>query len=543
MNIHLGYEIHTGKAVAIPLRHQAVTGITQRSGKTTTMEALIQRAGVRAVAFITKRGEKSFAGCPIIPPYFRQRADWQFVSSILEAALHEKLHLERTTIMNVCRDAKTLQEVEQNIERGLETVRAGTFNEAMYIRLQEYLKLVLPQIEKLPYQNTVKLARGINVMDLRDYSTDLQSLVIHSVMEWVYEKETNCVVIVPEAPDFIPRQYASPVKRMAEKLIRKSGGLENFLWIDSQDIAGVSREVLRQVTVYIMGVQRDEHEIERGLKHIPTETLGRKPKADDLTSLGVGQFIACYDDQVRRVYVQPHWMSNEMAEILARTNQRPSAALINARKDEEEKMWQEKYETAQQEIARLTETVRQLRDDLKAEKENRKSKIENRPSALAALPEQARNQAVPGQAVMPPSVIPAKAGIQFDDELSGLPWLPRDHADAFYRFIRDRAMRDPQVLCILAQQPEILVKLERPTVNLDGNTLRGGLARMIHDGFFKEAKNGNSSFVELKRRGVAVAKPNVYRELDKLAEMGFLTKEATGYQAVADMKCRIVNAE
>ena len=64
---------------------------------------------------------------------------------------------------------------------------------------------------------------------------------------------------------------------------------------------------------------------------------------------------------------------------------------------------------------------------------------------------------------MPPSVIPAKAGIQFDDELSGLPWLPRDHADAFYRFIRDRAMRDPQVLCILAQQPEILVKLENST--------------------------------------------------------------------------------
>src|SRR6185436_19410240 len=81
MTIHLGYEVGTGKPVEIPLAHLAVTGQTQQSGKTTTREALITRAKLPAIAFITKRGEGVFATGRRIPPYFRERADWQFVSS------------------------------------------------------------------------------------------------------------------------------------------------------------------------------------------------------------------------------------------------------------------------------------------------------------------------------------------------------------------------------------------------------------------------------------------------------------------------------
>lgn len=48
--IPLGYEVETGKPVAIPLRHVAVTGQTQLSGKTTTLEALVARSGLRVRA-------------------------------------------------------------------------------------------------------------------------------------------------------------------------------------------------------------------------------------------------------------------------------------------------------------------------------------------------------------------------------------------------------------------------------------------------------------------------------------------------------------
>jgi hypothetical protein len=59
-------ERRSGEPVEIPLRHMVVTGQTQEAGKTTTLEALIARSGVKAVAFVTKRGEGSFANARTI---------------------------------------------------------------------------------------------------------------------------------------------------------------------------------------------------------------------------------------------------------------------------------------------------------------------------------------------------------------------------------------------------------------------------------------------------------------------------------------------
>jgi hypothetical protein len=49
--ILLGFEAGTGAEVKIPFHHTIVTGTTQLSGKTTTLEALVSRSGARAIAF------------------------------------------------------------------------------------------------------------------------------------------------------------------------------------------------------------------------------------------------------------------------------------------------------------------------------------------------------------------------------------------------------------------------------------------------------------------------------------------------------------
>ena len=89
-SIHLGYVVGTGEPVEVPLRHTAVTGQTQESGKTTTLEGLIARSGQQAIAYVTKRGESSFHVMQPIPPFFQERADWKFVQSLLEAATEQK---------------------------------------------------------------------------------------------------------------------------------------------------------------------------------------------------------------------------------------------------------------------------------------------------------------------------------------------------------------------------------------------------------------------------------------------------------------------
>jgi hypothetical protein len=90
----------------------------------------------------------------------------------------------------------------------------------------------------------------------------------------------------------IPQNRGSPVLLACEQLIRKGGAAKNFVWLDSQDIAGVHKNILRSVGVWILGVQREANEIKRALAHIPGNV--RKPSADDIMGLERGQFFACY---------------------------------------------------------------------------------------------------------------------------------------------------------------------------------------------------------------------------------------------------------
>jgi hypothetical protein len=92
--ILLGFEVNTAEPVYIPLHHLAIFGITQLSGKTTTLEALISRSGRKAVAFITKRGERGFQRYNLIEPYYKPRSDWQFVEGLVNVALGEKVKFE-----------------------------------------------------------------------------------------------------------------------------------------------------------------------------------------------------------------------------------------------------------------------------------------------------------------------------------------------------------------------------------------------------------------------------------------------------------------
>ncbi len=73
--IHLGFEVGSGNPVQIQPSHIIVTGLTQQSGKTTTLEALITRSGLRAIVFRTKPGEKGFNAGSLAAPYFKEHAD------------------------------------------------------------------------------------------------------------------------------------------------------------------------------------------------------------------------------------------------------------------------------------------------------------------------------------------------------------------------------------------------------------------------------------------------------------------------------------
>jgi hypothetical protein len=500
-----------------------VTGQTQESGKTTTLEALIRRSELPAIAFLTKRGEGSLSGRQILP-YFRERGDWRFVESILESTMRERMKFERAWIVRACEGAQTLTHVLRNVEKLQASARRG-LSQDVYMLLGEYLKKVVPLIASLPKElsdSPVPFTlpdRGLSVMDLIRYPEELQLLVIASTLEWIHKYCSGVITVIPEAWKFIPEGRNTPVKVIAEKLAREGAALKNFLWIDSQDIAGVAKLLLRSCAVWLIGVQREANEVKRAIANMPEGM--KRPKPGDVATLEIGQFFSCHGHELRKVYVQPAWLSDEYASLVA-TGQytvpdHMAARLKRELQGEDEAMWKERFEQEKARADALELQLQTVRDNYLKLAESGKV-----PAVPLSTPSTTSTESTPStDPITPPADV-----LKWADQI-------RDDVIAVLR-------NDPVVLEILASRPEITVNVKREKITLDGTTLRGRLAILVSESFFDAGANGNTAFNELKRRGVATAKPNVYRELDKLTEMGFLLKSDAGYQAVPGMKVNLV---
>lgn len=129
--IKIGYEIGTGAEVNIEPSHLIVTGLTQQSGKTTTLESLMKRSKKRAIVFRTKIGEKSFLEGTIIPPYFKDRSDWQFIQGLVEATIKERLRSwDRSAIIRVSKKIdegiKQLKEAKKKLNSEVKKIKNET---------------------------------------------------------------------------------------------------------------------------------------------------------------------------------------------------------------------------------------------------------------------------------------------------------------------------------------------------------------------------------------------------------------------------------
>lgn len=597
MGLLLGFEIGTGRRVEIPeTGHLACFGQTQLSGKTTALEGMTWRGGFKAVAFITKQGEGGFLTGRMIPPYFSEPTNdeefplWKWVKSILEANQQRRMNFEESWIIRACEDpepAKTLAEVHANIKgliegefawvekgRGKVWTRekkwirkpVSGMNAGVYTSLNAYFNIVMPQLARLPYTKKLELGPGLNVMDLREYAMETQALVIRSVMEWVYQHERNVRVIVPESQDFVPQGKNSPVKMACENLVRKAGANHNFMWLDSQDMAAVDKIMLRACSIVLCGVQTEMHEIDRTIGSMFDNTL----KPIDIARLKIGEFfVRTPGATLFKVYVQPAWMDSELhAQAIAKGEEAVSSArqMLTAFKKThkpsppaavpdppklEMLQIQEKEETMPEYKRSAAERVEDLVHQLRNTGAVKPSEIVEpllnlltdyrqlvtTHDALAArldkLLKDSPNGALGGSTIAPEQI---RGG---QDRSQAHPGQQSLTLEEIYRYVVAHAAKDPGVLEILTRRPELRVKVERVTIEAKGSSLRGQMALLIHKKFFDTPKTASAAHAELQRLGIRGSKPSVYQELDKLAEMGFVTKETDGYKAVPDMKASI----
>jgi hypothetical protein len=520
----LGYEVGSGDVVEIPVLNLAVVGQTQRSGKTTALEALVRRSGVRALTFVTKRGEKSFSDGRRVDPYFHDRADWQFVTSILDATLQEKNKFLRPWIMKICRTTKTLADVQRAVRKALE--KATGLNEGVYTQLDAYLDLIVPEIERTRLAESLELGAGLNVMDVSGFATPMQMLFIQSAIDWINLHEQDTIVVIPEAWEFVPEGMGSPVKAAATTLVRKGSGIGNHVWLDSQDMAGVAKVLLRGCPVWLIGVQREANEIKRNLANIPASI--KKPTPAAVATLERGQFYACWGTHSIKTYVQPAWMDADEAREIARGGVQLTMPPVKQSTPKETIVDEKEARELRQENANLKRRIDELERFINQPKVGDSIEITKGAEKIMEREIAGPRKEPPGRETAP---IAAPASLNGDSE-------------AIYQFVKQRLSAEaPALLRVLTVKPELEVQVSRRVISSDGSSTQGRLARIVAAGFLNETRRFSECLRELERTGLRVNNKSLSQAFKELTNAGFLTKEGEeGYRAVPDMKVRIVEA-
>lgn len=315
--IKLGYEIGTGEEIGINPSHVIVTGVTQLSGKTTTLHALIKRSELKAIVFKTKIGEKSFTEGTEIAPFFRDRSDYEFVKSLIEAYSKEKMSIEKGTLMTLCKGSASLIDIKKRVDEKLSEGKLRGIMLEIYTRLQHYLENLIPQIQYANLSKTLMVYDGINIMNLERFSEEAQALIIQSVADEVLKTMHDVIIVIPEAWKFLPQKYNNPCKRVVESFIRQGATNGNYIWIDSQDMAGVDKIPLKQISTWILGYQQERNEVRHTLDEISLPKKS-KPTEDEIMGLRKGHFFLSSYEGVKKVYVQPLWVDDADAQKIAK---------------------------------------------------------------------------------------------------------------------------------------------------------------------------------------------------------------------------------
>jgi len=530
--ILLGYEVGSGEPVFVPLHHLAIFGMTQLSGKTTTLEGLISRSELRAIAFITKRGEAGFTRYNLITPYYKPRADWQFVEGLVNVALGEKVKYEpgmRYGIMKVCKGRKDLKEIQKAaLEFARESKRE--FMRAVYEKLAAYLEIVIPELEKWVFTDKLDLSEGINVMDLSGMRLETQHLVIASTIEYAFANLDHVIVIIPEAWETIPQFKMTPVKWVAQQFIRKGAALGNYLWLDSQDIGGIDKTPLRQCDNWLMGRMKEAHEVERILKQL----LGMKVPAEEIQTLPLGHFYAAIGNDVKKVYVLPVGVPEEVGRDVALGKRSPESVrddFLKPKMEVDDLVWKEKYEQLEKRFTDVrTEIFNELKKEFEGKIEDERQKAFR--EALQKVDEIKKQWNVEEYQQTIMQLKDDKATLETElKELEPLKVFKEAFIKAFGEIVSRPGFEPgssvPSEVNVQREVPALTVQVIRKPLVLSTDNAQGRAALLYAEGFFDEEERSIGAVQkEMIRRGWS-RDPRLSGFLDDLCSWGYLRKRRT----------------
>jgi hypothetical protein len=333
--------------------------------------------------------------------------------------------------------------------------------------------------------------------------------------------------------------------------------VSNFLLCDSQDIAGVSPVIRQASSVWLLGVQRELNELKRAVKMMPVGV--KRPKADDVATLELGQFYACHGATAIKTYVRPTWMHEHLARRVAmgELDVRNAAAIATAgnvrnaadavfsrpmthvgaiarsltSRPKEDAVTKTEAETLTRENEQLKAENVDLRRRLEALEKEQHAGDAKHMDRGRTKPAAAARAASVSDHERPPA---ADSRATAHGAAAAASTTNGDIDDATYQAIKARLIADaPAILQVTLEKPRLEVTITRPTLSFDEHTLKWRIVRLLSEGFFTtERKSPSQIRAALKRTGPDANTANIGRAMDEFVKAGVFVDEGTGYLAV-----------
>lgn len=558
--ILLGHKVPSGERFYIPLGHTVFTGMTALAGKTTGVKAIAHRLPqtsadhpFKILVFLTKRGEKVFAdtnNANVVVPFYRERFDWEYVRGLLEATWHERLKFETPWIIRICKMAaqelrgredlspgEGLRVVRQLLGKMLTSEKLRDFDRNIYTTLAAYMDKVLPTLEgaRQQFADQLKIMPGINVMDLIAWYTheEVQMLVIRACMEEILKSGVNVVVALPEAWKMLPQGRNTPVKLFFEKFIREGATNGCYLIIDAQDLGGVDKTPLRQVSVWIMGRMQEANEVERLLK----QTLGLAVPVATIQTLPLGHFLVACGDVLEKVYVWPHGIAEEMSVDVAKGLLKPEVvqerlARAQSNKEVDDLVYKEMYEKMKQERDGAVQKLEEIGKDFKKQLEEvRQAAFKE---AMKKVEEIKKELNVEEYQNTICELKDKKVDLEAElKKLEPLKALKEALVNVFGFGIPkpgfEPACPAPSEILVVTEQPTITVQKKTQPLSLNDSSLEGKMAILYAEDELPRDKwfSVSDVYKAFQRHGWN-QDPHTSKVLDKFCQWGYFTKQMSG---------------
>jgi len=324
MSLEIGYEVGTGKEVAVPCFHMLTTGQTRLSGKTTVCKILARKAaekGFKILAIDAKSNMQDYEGFgKEIPVCLQQSTDSLVLISLVEAIFERRITSHYATLTRVSENAKNFDDVIENAKVLISKSRAGFVKDACRT-LIDLLERLKKQTSKVKTTQTLELPHQINRMcigkrsDLKaGFDRPSQQLIVKTVFEEALRKYKKLIIILDEGFVFLPQKYRSACARAIQEYVTQGGATECYLWLSTQFLAPTSKDAMKTMAVKLLGTQDHDTECEHTVDLIPFSK--QKYTNDTIMSLKLGHFIVVTKEWVKTVYVVPEYADkNECLEV------------------------------------------------------------------------------------------------------------------------------------------------------------------------------------------------------------------------------------